>query len=261
MPLVGAAARGKGEMMTRPAGMRVGELARRTGLSIRTLHYYDEIGLLAPPRRSAAGHRLYAAGDIARLQQITSLRQLGFSLGEIREWLGRPGFSPLRVVELHLARLGEQIAAQQRLRARLEALAVRFRATETVSVAEFMHTIEGMTMVEKYYTPEQLAELAERRRTVGEARIREVEAEWPRLMEEVRAEMEAGTDPTDARVLALARRWMGLVEEFTGGNPGIRQSLGRMYEQEETIHGVDIGAMRPMMEYIGKAIAAAKTAE
>ena len=67
-----------------PTAMKVGELAKRTGVSVRTLHYYDEIGLLSPSHRSEAGYRLYSAEDIARLQQIKSLRQLGFRLEEIR---------------------------------------------------------------------------------------------------------------------------------------------------------------------------------
>lgn len=71
-----------------PTAWKVGELAKRTGLSMRTLHYYDEIGLLSPSRRTEADHRLYAAHDIVRLQQIKSLRHLGFGLEEIR---GLPG--------------------------------------------------------------------------------------------------------------------------------------------------------------------------
>ena len=61
--------------------MKVGKLAKQTGVSIRTLHHYDEIGLLKPSHRTEAGHRLYTPGDIARLQQIKSLQHLGFSLG------------------------------------------------------------------------------------------------------------------------------------------------------------------------------------
>src|SRR5205807_254258 len=116
-----------------PILWKVGELARQTGLSVRTLHWYDEIGLLSPSHRTESGHRHYAAGDVARLQQILSLRQLGFSLEEIRDCLGRPDFSPLRVIELHLARLRGQIALQQRLCDRLMALAIHFRSAEAVS--------------------------------------------------------------------------------------------------------------------------------
>src|SRR5919201_3674111 len=95
--------------------LKVGELARRTGLTVRTLHHYDEIGLLRPSLHTEAGHRLYTARDVARLQQVLSLRQFGFSLEEIRECLDRPGFSPLEVIGLHLARLRDQIALQRRL--------------------------------------------------------------------------------------------------------------------------------------------------
>ena len=96
---------------------KVGELASETGLSVRALHHYDEIGLLVPSRRTESGHRLYTVGDVARLQQIKSLRGLGFSLDEVREALDRPDHSPREVILRHLEKLSEQIEVQQRLRA------------------------------------------------------------------------------------------------------------------------------------------------
>ena len=117
--------------------LKVGELARRTGLTIRTLHHYDEIGLLKPSLHTEAGHRLYAADDVARLQQVLSLRQLGFSLEEIRGCLDRPGFSPLEVIRLHVARLRQQIELQRGLCERLEALAAYFQPAGEVSPTRF----------------------------------------------------------------------------------------------------------------------------
>jgi len=251
-----------GQTQAKSTVWKVGELARRTGLSVRTLRYYDEIGLLSPGRRTESGHRLYAADDVVRLQQIRSLRALGFGLEEIRACLGRPDFSARRVIELHLSRLEERIRAQQRLRDLLEIVAARLDPGEEVLAGEFMEmvteVIEMSERIEKYYTPEQLEQLEERRREVGEERIKEVEAEWPRLMEEVRAEMEAGTDPADERVQRLARRWMGLVREFTGGDPGIQRSLNNMWSQEENIHGMETGPMREIGEYISRAMAASE---
>ena len=103
--------------------LKVGELAKRTGLTVRTLHHYDEIGLLRPSLHTESGHRLYTAGDVARLQQVLSLRQLGFALEEVRDCLDRPGFSPLEVIRLHVARLRDRIARQRKLCERLEAIA------------------------------------------------------------------------------------------------------------------------------------------
>lgn len=245
----------------RPPPWKVGELARRIGLSIRTLHWYDEIGLLTPSFHSETGHRLYTPNDVARLQQIKSLRQLGFALEDVRACLDRADFSPLELIELHLTQLRGQMEVQRRLCERLESIAERLRSTEAVSVEDLLQTVEDMNVFEKYYTPEQLEQLKERRGQVGDERIRQVETEeWPKLMEAVRAEMDKGSDPASAPVQALAHRWMALVSEFTGGDPGIEKSLRTMYQQEQTIHGMDVGAMRPMMQYMGKAIAEAKKA-
>ena len=93
-----------------PKLLQIGELGKQTGLSIRTLRYYDEIGLLMPSHRTEAEYRLYSEADIARLQQILSLRQLGFALKEIRQCLENPDFSLGNVINLHLARLQEQMA-------------------------------------------------------------------------------------------------------------------------------------------------------
>lgn len=254
-----------GQTRAKPTVWKVGELARRTGLSVRTLRYYDEIGLLSPSRRTESGHRLYAADDVVRLQQIRSLRTLGFGLEEIRNCLRRPSFSARRVVELHLSRLEERIRAQQRLRDLLRIVAARLDPAEEVSAGEFMEmateVIEMSEKIEKYYTPEQLEQLEERRRELGEERIKEVEAEWPRLMQEIRTEMDAGTDPAEVRVQLLARRWMGLVHEFTGGDSGIHRSLHDMWQQEENLYGVDTGDTRAMGEYISRALAASEEGE
>src|SRR5262245_15813735 len=195
--------------------MKVGELAKRTGLTVRTLHHYDEIGLLSPSQRSRSGHRMYGERDVLRLQKIVSLRQLGLTLEEVAQWLTRPRLSALQVLELHITRLREQIDAQQSLCQRLEGVIGLLRARESVSMDEFLNTIEAIQMYEKYYTPEELEQLKQRREQVGEARIKEVEQEWPRLIAEVRAAMEKGTPATDPHVQQLAKRWMSLVNEFT----------------------------------------------
>jgi MerR family transcriptional regulator, thiopeptide resistance regulator len=164
------------------------------------------------------------------------------------------------VIQLHLSQLKERIELQRTLCDHLEKVAARLRSGEEISPGEFVNTVmEVIKMsenVEKYYTPEQREYLEQRRREVGEERIRQVEAEWSELMDQVRAEMEAGTDPSTERVQALARRWMGLVNEFTGGDPGIERSVGNMWRQEETIHGIDTGQMREMIAYISGAMAA-----
>ena len=230
---------------------KIGELAKRTGVSIRTLHHYDEIGLLSPSHRTGSGHRLYGREEVVRLQQVLSLRQMGFSLGDIRDMLAHRPSEARHVIELHIVRLKEQIAMQQDLCARLEAIAARY---PTASAEEFINAIEVMTMFEKYYTKEQLETLQQRAETIGEARIKEVEQEWPKLIADVRAEMQRGTDPKDPRMQALAKRWMELVHEFTGGDAGITQSLRNLYANEPGVVA-ERGLDSEIFAYVKKALA------
>jgi MerR family transcriptional regulator, thiopeptide resistance regulator len=91
----------------------VGEVSELAGVTVRTLHHYDEIGLLRPSGRSEAGYRLYGHADLERLQEIVVWRQLGFSLTEVQDLLDDPGYdrgAALRrqreLVELQVERLG-----------------------------------------------------------------------------------------------------------------------------------------------------------
>lgn len=222
--------RGTADVETR--GMKVGELAKRTGVSVRTLHYYDEIGLLQPSRFTASKHRVYGPDELVRLQQIKSLRQLGFSLDEIRACLDTDAFSPKRVLGLHVSRLKDQIHQQTRLVSLLEMLAASFSSKETAPADDFIKAIEAMTMLDNTFTPNELQELRDRGEKLGAEHIRGVEAEWPMLIGQVRAEMLQGTDPANQRMRPLATRWRELVREFSGANAAIEQKVRARFAAE-----------------------------
>src|SRR5262249_42825227 len=118
--------------------LKVGELARRSGVSVRTLHYYEEIGLLAPSEHTPTGHRRYALADVTRLQQIVSLRQLGLSLREIRDCVASNALDPADVVERHLARVKEQMELQRVLCDRLGRVARVLRAAGSPSLDDLL---------------------------------------------------------------------------------------------------------------------------
>lgn len=100
----------------------VQEVSRLTGVSVRTLHHYDAIGLLAPTQRTPAGYRLYDDATLARLQAILLLRQLRFPLAKIREILDRPGFDvqqalrdQLRLLAIQRKQLDQRISLARTL--------------------------------------------------------------------------------------------------------------------------------------------------
>lgn len=242
--------------MDRDGMLKVGELARRTGLTVRTLHHWEAMGLLSPAERTAAGYRLYGVAEVERLQQIVSLRALGLSLEEIARVLTAGKLSPAGILALQLSRLREEARARRRLQARLERLLAHYEGTETVSVDEMIHDIEEMTMFEKYYTEEQLQHLAERRKGVGEEAIRSIEERWAGLTARVREAMDRGVGPASEEAAALAGEWKALTEEtvqdFTGGDAGLTASLGAFWKNEPDA-GERWGMGRELMEWIGRA--------
>jgi DNA-binding transcriptional MerR regulator len=213
--------------------LKVGELARRTGLTVRTLHHYDAIGLLSPSRRTPSGHRLYALAEVRRLQQIASLRQVGLSLDDIRRCLDRPEYTLEQVLEVQIRRLREEMARQRRLLGQLEQLLDRVRdESEGLSIEDLTRSVQATVDYGKYYTPEQLERIARRGAELGPERIRRAQLEWKELFAAFERAMEQGLDPASDAVQTLGRRALALVEDFTGGDEGIRAALARMYQEE-----------------------------
>ena len=116
-------------------------------------------------------------------------------------------------------------------------------------------------MLETYFTPEQLENIRQRREELGEESMRQEEAKWAELIALVRAEMERGTDPGDAKVQALVQRWQRLMEESGLGDPAMKQAVKRLWEEQGdnlvAQYGPELDS-RPIWGYIDKAIAVAK---
>jgi DNA-binding transcriptional MerR regulator len=200
-------------------GWTVGQLAAETGVSVRALHHYDALGLLTPSRRTAAGYRLYGDAEVERLYRIRALQSLGLSLDEVAQVLDG---LPLRaVLAQQLEHVEKTLAQLRRLRGRLQ------RLSAESTVAGLIETMEAFEMHERYFTQEQLDAIASR-----SDRAEEGQRAWAALMGEVKEMHAAGADPRGPEMQVLAGRWRALIDEFTGGDPGILEALKRMYENE-----------------------------
>ena len=230
---------------------RVGELAKVAGVTVRTLHHYDELGLLRPSERTGGGHRLYAPRDVERLYRLLALRSIGLPLEEIGVLLdGEDGVAD--TVRRHLAKVESQAQVLEALRARLTRLLAALEAGRG-STEEILEALEAMSMFEKYYTPKQLQRLEERRQQFTPEQMKAVEAEWKELYAQVREHREKGTDPADPDVQRLVTRSGELIRMFTGGDPGIAASLKRMYEEEGPARASRGVADPEDLEYLEKA--------
>ncbi|MGP4041056.1 MerR family transcriptional regulator [Gracilibacillus sp. D59] len=135
---------------------KVGDLAGLTGLTIRTLRYYDQIGLLNPSEYSGAGYRLYSEDDIKRLQQILALKELDTSLEEIKRILENDAYNPLDVLLIQIDRLKENIRSEQVLLKELHNVARLMQGNKDLTVENFTKLLSMMRKNhENYYANHQ----------------------------------------------------------------------------------------------------------
>lgn len=239
---------------------KVGELAAEAGLTVRTLHHYDRIGLVRPAQRTGSGHRLYTAADVERLYQVLALRQLGLGLDRIADLLAGD-VELTQVLSAHRDFLAAQLAAARELHAVVAALAATAESAPEVSTDRFLELIRGTVMVDdtfkKYFTEEQLTQLAQRRQELGERQIRQAEAHWAVLIPKVDAVIAVGMDPTSPEAQNLAAQWMELLEGFHGGDTGLRDSMYRMQAEETGRAGSEFCGPSPaQIAFISQAHAA-----
>jgi DNA-binding transcriptional MerR regulator len=125
--------------------MRIGQIAERTGLTVRTLRYYEQLGLIGPTRRTPAGHRLYAPDDVERLYQVALLRSLELPLGDVSRTLASTTTDLQVLMTEHLARVDQRLEGEQRLRSRLAEVISRLESPEDTTGA-LLGVLKEMTM-------------------------------------------------------------------------------------------------------------------
>jgi len=204
--------------------LKVGELARHTGLTVRTLHHYDSIGLLSASARSEAGYRLYDHADVARLHAIQALRQLGLPLAEIGSVLAGDGAALTTIVARQISALDREIEQATALRSQLGLMQHKLLAGSEPETGDWLATLQLMATYSKYFDHTELKTIFDN--------WDEIEAEWPPLMADVRAAMDRGVPADSLEVQPLARRWMSLMLHWMDGDFDLLERWGRMYQQE-----------------------------
>jgi len=226
--------------------LKVGELARATGLTVRTLHHYDAIGLLRPSARSDAGYRLYTETDVARLHAIQALRLLGLPLAELQPLLDGQGASPETILQQQLRALDGQIREATQLRERLALLHEGLLRGESPTMDDWVRSLGLMATYGKYFDAGELRDIFQR--------FRAMEVEWRQLLARVREVMDADLAIDTPEVQALTRRWLMLMHEWMRGDYALMERWGEMYRREPAAHGARGAPPPDMLAYIERAI-------
>lgn len=234
---------------------KIGEVARLTGLSIRALRYYEEIGLLRASGRTEGNQRLYGEADLARLQRILSLRQLGFALEDVQACLDRPEYAIGPLIALHLERLEAEIALKRQVHLRLSKLSAHLAADGSVPVSQILESLEASAMLEKYLTPDQVKVVHDSHAPSDDGRRERIRGQWQALFAAVQGHIDAGLDPTSGPAQETARAWRALVHESTNGDVDMAANVARMYEERPETRA-RVGMSDAVWAYASKALAA-----
>lgn len=215
----------------------VGQVSRLAGVTVRTLHHYDEIGLLSPGERSAAGYRRYTEADLIRLQQVLLYRELGFPLEEIAVILDEPPADELthlrRQHELLVRkseRLNEVIAAVERtMEART--MNVALTAAERFEVFGGFRPEDHEAEVERRWGGGEPYEQSRRRvASYTKADWLELKAEGAAVLEALVAVFKAGLPPDSEAARDVAERHRGHISRwFYTCTYEIHRGLGELY--------------------------------
>jgi len=217
---------------------RPNEFATLAGVTVRTLHHYDRIGLLRPSGYTSAGYRLYRKSDLVRLQQIVTLKFIGLSLKQIKDLLRRNSFD----LATALTQQREILVDKRRhldlaIKAIEQARQVRLSSEEPdweafIKIIEVINMQNNMDWTQKYYSEDARQKLEERRRTLSPDFVEKGQLDWAALIREVEEAVAEGTDPASERAQALAVRWSELIKAFTGGDSEIQAGLNKLYADQ-----------------------------
>lgn len=219
--------------------MTVSEFARLTGVSVRTLHYYDEIGLLAPGFVDAEnGYRFYDAKSLSRMQEILFYRELDFSLGAIAEILSSPEYDRKSALKEQRQLL---IAKKQRLERLIGAIddAVNDKAEGDTAMNAFANheyesrRAEYAAEAKKRWGHTEAYKESEKRASSPEARKNAMQG-MEDIMEEFARCMQSGASPADDKAQALVKKWQDHISaSFYTCTNEILKGLGEMYSCDE----------------------------
>ena len=225
---------------------RSGEFAYKAGVTIRTIRYYDRIGLLKPAAYSDSGQRLYTELDYARLQQILTLKLIGLSLDEIKNLLTTDRAEIEQLLERQKRVLSEQARQLAAVIQTIERAQAAMQTSQKFNLEHFIAIIKAVNMntqadwLDQFYTDEQKAKLAslnaaqtlDAQKSIGQA--------WKMLFQDIQSHL--GSDVADPIAQELVQRWDMLIGQIAGDDADLAANLNSNYGQLATLFASGAGS-------------------
>ncbi|WP_034440007.1 MerR family transcriptional regulator [Clostridium ihumii] len=220
--------------------LMVGELAKKMGVSVRTLQYYDKEGLLKPSAISEGGRRLYSCKDIIRLHQILSFKYLGFSLKEIKSkifFLDTPQ-EVANVLEFQMKSVESQIEALKKVNDILSSLQTEISKTGKVDFVKYSEIIEMMRVKNDGYWvwknfDDTIKEHIKNRFADNHDIGIKIYETYKSVLDESLELKNRGISPESEEGIAVAQKWWNMIMEFTGGDMSLLPELEKFNQNKE----------------------------
>jgi len=215
---------------------RINEVAQFTSVSIRTLHYYDEIKLLSPSYRTEGGHRLYSKDDLMKLQQIITLKFMGFPLKEIQNLLHGSNFNIHESLKIQAGLLKKEAARIEVVSKLLDHLVDDSNGKNTfdwesiIKIIEILQLseLDKQTWYKKYLNENELEDMNKLFSGFTDEFWTDYHKRWADLFAEVRENL--NTDPESETGIQLAKKWMNLVNEIYANKSELSRKLWNGYK-------------------------------
>ncbi len=216
--------------------MKISEVAKLTGVTVRTLHYYDEIGLLKPGEVTETGYRVYSSTDLETLQQILFFRELDFPLNDIREIMGNPTYDREHTLQKHKELLMQK---RNRIDGLIALVEKTLKGENDMSFQQF-DTTEIEKIREKYATEAKqrwgdnsaYAEYEKKASGYDDAQWRMLDGEGAAILSEFGHNRHL--DPTSRKAQALVKKWQAYITtNYYNCTTPILSCLGQMYVGDE----------------------------
>lgn len=217
-------------------GLMVGDAAVAVGVTVRTLHHWDAVGLVRPSGRTVAGYRLYSAGDLARIHRVLIYRELGLTLDGIGELLDAPRSDPGASLRQQRALLVERITRLQGMVEAVDRFIEAYESGTTLTPGEQV-AIFGRDWRASWYAQakqrwgdtEQWAQYAERAASMRAPDWQRITDSTTALHGDLVAAVRAGIDPASTEAGALAERHRAAMGAYFDCTHAMHVCLGRMY--------------------------------
>lgn len=224
------------KMLNATSNMKINDVAKLAGITVRTLHYYDEIGLLQPSQVSSAGYRIYDEKDLELLQQILFFRELDFSLSEIKEIMANPNFNKEEALYRHRDML---VKKRERLDGLIELVSKRLEGEKDMQFEAFdMTEIEKMKkqyaqeVKERWGGTDAYAQSQERTAKYDKEKWSGLTVEGQKLLQAFGEQRH--NEPDSNEVQELVKAWQEYItNNFYNCTKQILSGLGRMYVGDE----------------------------